>query len=67
MPQQTIEQDIRDEAAYAQKYGGGMVSLDFAVLDEWADRVAGLHKRNARLMLECHLMNECRRCDEGTE
>jgi len=47
MAEQSLEQDILDEAGYAQKYGDGMASLDFALLDEWAERAAELEKKLA--------------------
>lgn len=40
MPEQTLDQDIRDEAAYAHKYN--RTSLGFAELDEWARRAEAL-------------------------
>jgi len=46
MLEQTLEEDIRDEAAYAQKYNrAGMASIDFVLLDEWAGRAALLEKQ----------------------
>jgi len=53
MSEQSLSQDIRDESAYAQKYNrGGLASLGFALLDDWADCAVRLEAEVAFLKKE---------------